>query len=69
MPKYYVNREDYYNPGHNHEVHVSTCIYCSQNSIYLGEYDNAKPAVELAKKLYYSDADGCKTCCPEAHHG
>lgn len=67
MPQYYVNREDFFNPSHNHEVHKSTCSYKSNNSIYLGEYDNAIPAVALAKKLYYSDADGCAICCPEAH--
>lgn len=66
MKAYYVNREDYFNPGHNHEVHVSTCTYKSSNSIYLGEYSNAIPAVAEAKK-YYSDADGCAICCPEAH--
>ncbi|NLI54170.1 MAG: hypothetical protein GX417_07560 [Clostridiales bacterium] len=67
MPKYYVNREDYFNPNHDHEVHVPTCRYHSSNSIYLGEFPNAIPAVEKAKGIY-ADADGCKDCCPEAHH-
>ena len=68
MHRYYVNREDYFNPNHNHEVHVSSCIFRSTNSIDLGEFPDAIPAVEKAKRYYYSDADGCKTCCPEAHH-
>jgi len=67
MPQYYVNREDIFNPSHNHEVHKSTCLFKSSNSYYLGEYTNAVPAVALAKQLYFSDADGCATCCSEAH--
>lgn len=66
MPQYYVNREDFFNPSHNHEVHKSTCSFKSNNSIYLGEYSNAVPAVAKAKQTY-RDADGCATCCPEAH--
>ena len=69
MPRYYVNRKDDFNPGHNHEVHLPTCRFHSTDSIDLGVYPNAVPAVEFAKRYYYSDADGCKTCCPEAHHG
>lgn len=66
MPQYYVNREDLFNPRHNHEVHKSTCLFKSSNSIYLGEYSDAKPALAKAKQTY-SDADGCASCCPEAH--
>jgi len=69
MPDYYVNRDTTYNPNHNHEVHKPGCIFFPSNREYLGNYTNAIPAVAEAKRRGYADADGCKTCSLEAHHG
>ena len=69
MADYYVNRDTTYNPNHNHEVHKTGCYYMPSNREYLGSFSSGVDAVAAAKKRGYSDADGCKTCCPEAHHG
>lgn len=70
MASYYVNKSDLSNPNNNHEVHKEGCYWMpsSYNCEYLGEYSSGVPAVAEAKRRGYSDADGCKTCCPEAHH-
>lgn len=68
MPDYYVNKDDSYNPNNNHEVHKDGCLWMPANRTYLGNFVNAVPAVAKAKQ-YYSDADGCARCCPEAHRG
>ena len=67
MSSYYVNRDDSQNPHKNHEVHKEGCRYMPFSKIYLGEFSDAVPAVAKARRDYYSDADGCATCCPEAH--
>ena len=68
--KFVINKNDKLNPGHNHEVHRPGCPYypTSKNRIYLGEFIYAQTAVQHARTYYFWDADGCKTCCPEAHH-
>lgn len=38
------------------------------NKKYLGEFSDGIAAVIYAKSIGYSNADGCKFCCPEAHH-
>ena len=61
---YYVNQEED-NDG-DHEVHKQGCSWMPENRIALGECNNAHEAVRKAK-VYYSTADGCYHCCPEAH--
>ena len=65
--KYYVNNNAQQDSG-DHEVHKETCYWLTlvQSKKYLGEFSNAHDAVREAKK-YYSTADGCAKCCPEAH--
>lgn len=71
MSIFYLNLDDSNNPGHNHEVHVSSCPFFPSPShrTCLGAFSSAKDAVQAAKNLGYADADGCAVCCPEAHHG
>ena len=70
MASYYLNRDDTQNPYRNHEVHKEGCIYmpASYHREFLGYFNDARFAVAEAKALGYRDADGCATCCPEAHH-
>lgn len=67
---YYVNRNQTFNPGLHHEVHTKEHAEQQgiKSKIYLGYFSNEAAAVAEAKK-YYSDADGCATCCPAAHRG
>lgn len=69
MLVYVINTDDGLNPGHNHEVHRPGCPYYPKKSsrVSLGEQRDAQQAVDIAT-YFYPDADGCKTCCPEAHH-
>ncbi|NER17014.1 hypothetical protein [Spongiivirga citrea] len=66
MPRYYVNRNAQSNG--DHEVHKSGCSWLPQeeNRIYLGLFDNCKPAVREAKK-YYSQVNGCYYCSRDCH--
>lgn len=70
MPNYIINNDQTHNPGWHHEVHTETHAnelrISSKRS--LGWFSNEVLAVEAGKKIY-SDADGCKTCCPLAHRG
>ncbi|MFV0479240.1 MAG: hypothetical protein ACK5LZ_01525 [Anaerorhabdus sp.] len=62
MRKFYMNTR-------SHEVHKSDCNYCnSKTQKYLGEFKFPYLAVNAAKKTY-SDADGCKHCCPRSNKG
>ena len=67
---YYVNNNQTLNPGLHHEVHTEQ--HAQQlgisSQIYLGYYFNEVDALAKAKQ-YYSDADGCAICCPNAHKG
>ena len=67
---YYINNNPTLNPGFNHEVH--TMEHATQlgicNKHYIGYFANEIEAVAQAKTIY-SDADGCATCCPNAHRG
>jgi hypothetical protein len=66
MKKYYVNENAQSN--RDREVHREDCTYLPNvlNRKYLGEHSSCKPAVAEAKKTY-SEADGCKNCCPDCH--
>lgn len=68
MQEYVVNNRDEKNPNENHEVHTKKHALERHIESYtsLGICENAKEAVQKAKKLF-SDADGCKICCSEAH--
>lgn len=70
MKKYYVNSDTSSNPRHDHEVHCEGCYWMpgADKRIYLGQFSSATEAVNAAR-VYYSNVDGCATCCPEAHHG
>lgn len=70
MYLYYINRDETQNPGNHHEVHTKR--HAEQlkirNILFLGIFNNEVEAVQAGKR-YYSDADGCATCCPKAHKG
>lgn len=70
MNIYIINRDQTRNPGYHHEVHTQE--HANQlgiaNSIRLGWFFDEIQAVQAGKQ-YYSDADGCATCCPRAHRG
>ncbi len=70
MNHYIVNRNATLNPGYHHEVHTKEHAdrLGVRDRIDLGWFTNEIGAVANAKR-YYSDADGCKTCCPRAHRG
>ena len=67
---YYINNNPTLNPGFNHEVH--TMEHATQlgifNLLFFGYFANEIEADAQAKKKY-TDADGCATCCPNAHRG
>ena len=67
---YYVNNNPTLNPGFHHEVHTEAHAneLGIQSKSYVGYFNNEIDAVNAAKSLY-ADADGCKHCCPRAHHG
>ena len=70
MNYYIVNKNPTFNPGYHHEVHTQKHAdelgICDR--INLGWFSDEIAAVSYAKG-YYTDADGCKTCCPRAHRG
>ncbi len=67
--KYYLNLVAAGNPKHDQKIHEQGCFWMpfSKNRMYLGDFSNAIQAVDKAKKLGYSRADGCAVCCQEAH--
>lgn len=71
MKNYYLNTNTTGNPNGNNEVHTGTCQFLPavHNRRYLGLFSNGVQAVQYAKNLGYSKADGCAVCCPEAHKG
>lgn len=70
MEKYIVNKDDTQNPGWHHEVHTKKHAdeLGIRNQLDLGYHDGCTTAVAKAKE-YYSDADGCITCCYWCHKG
>jgi hypothetical protein len=67
---YIVNNNETTNPGWHHEVHTIEHARDLRIISYkdLGYCASGIEAKRKAK-IYYSDADGCKVCCPEAHEG
>lgn len=69
MPDYIINVEK--TDGRFNEVHTTSCAH--RPSVYnqraLGWHADAVDAVAYAKRNGYPDADGCKYCSSEAHHG
>jgi hypothetical protein len=55
--------------GGDHEVHKAGCGYMPQNRAYLGDFASCEPAVQRAKALGYSKANGCIHCSPACHVG
>jgi hypothetical protein len=50
------------------EVHESSCEKRpTMNESYLGMFDSASQAVDMAKTCGYYDADGCANCCLDAN--
>ena len=70
MKYYIINTNATLNPGFHHEVHTQehADMLGVRDRINLGWFADEVAAVAYAKR-YYSDADGCKTCCPRAHRG
>jgi len=71
MRHYYINKDNSGNPNYNNEVHHEGCPWFPLvvNREYLGYFSDGAQAVQKAKQMGYSRADGCATCCPEAHRG
>lgn len=67
MKHYYVNKETMGNPNYNH---AEGCVWMPSavNRIYLGYFSSCSDAIKKAKE-YYSNVDGCATCCPLCHRG
>ena len=67
---YYVNDNQTANPGLHHEVHTKEHAeeLNIKSKTYVGYFNNEVEAVSAAKSIY-DDADGCATCCPDAHRG
>lgn len=57
--------------GKYHEMHKTTCNHLpySWNQKDLGYHSSDVKALEYAKSIGYSDADGCAHCCSSVHHG
>ena len=70
MNYYIINKNATLNPGFHHEVHTREHAdkLNIRDRINLGWFADEIAAVAYAKS-HYSDADGCKTCCPRAHRG
>ena len=70
MKYYYINNDQTQNPGWHHEVHTEEHAkeLGINNKTYLGYFSDEIEAVQAGKRIY-SDADGCKNCCPRAHKG
>ena len=64
---YYINPDTSKNPKNNNEVHELGCDKMPDEKEYLGLFDSDIDAVEYAKENNWLDADGCATCCPDAH--
>ena len=70
MAHYYVNKNSTGNPNYNHEVHTDGCQWMPafENRVDLGYHNSCSEALVEARK-YYSNVDGCATCCPSCHRG
>ena len=70
MPRYCVNKNAQSGSG-DHEVHdlasIKGCLPQESNRIALGYHSSCREAVSAAKRLHYSDSNGCAHCTPECH--
>ncbi len=66
---YYINKDASKNPNNNNEIHVLGCKWSPDDTEYLGLFNNGVEAKIEAIKKGWTNADGCSTCCPEAHTG
>lgn len=67
MAKYRVNKNTQ-SPNYDHEVHKEGCTWWPTANYYdLGEHATCVTAVAKARRDYYADANGCKTCSNECH--
>lgn len=64
MEHYYVNNTAQWTG--EHEVHKQYCQYFPRDNTYLGAFSNCRDAVSKARS-YYSNVDGCATCCSACH--
>lgn len=69
MNYFYLNRNADQNG--NNEVHTDSCSWlpAPENRYPLGYFINGIEAVNYAKSIGWSNADGCFFCANEAHHG
>ncbi len=70
MPNYIINvNED--EKGYNEVHNETTCSHlpATYNRKTLGNFSNEIDAVSYAKRIGYTNADGCAHCCPLAHKG
>lgn len=70
MKYYYINNNQTTNPGFHHEVHTQEHAekLNIRNRTPIGWFADEIAAVQAGKR-YFSDADGCRICCPKAHRG
>lgn len=66
MEKYFVNRRAQENG--DHEVHRESCVYLpiTANRLELGNFWGCVGPVEKARG-YFTQVNGCKTCCNSCH--
>lgn len=66
MAYYYVNSNAQQNG--DHEVHVLSCSWMpnAENRIYLGNFNDCRPAVRKAKD-HFSQVNGCYWCSRACH--
>lgn len=64
---YYLNTKP--QPNGDYEVHTEDCSYLPNalNRIYLGYYSDCMDAVNAAKRLGYTKANGCYWCSYSCH--
>lgn len=69
---YYIINKNKDSNGNN-EIHNKTngCSYMPNilNQVSLGWCSTDDDALEKAKAMGYTNADGCYYCCPNAHRG
>lgn len=69
MPNYIINKNA--DENNMNEVHRTTCAHLPYpvNQVPLGFFNTNKEALAYAKRMGWNNADGCKHCCPDIHHG
>lgn len=66
---YYLNTNA--DSNGNNEVHKESCEWmpAPKNRCFIGFFNNGIEAVNYAKSIGWSNADGCFFCANEAHTG